>query len=159
MMQAENTDIRTQKIRQFIITYIVFILICSFFFYWAFVRIPAVYQRDRTLTAARMKEFLSNTAKADALVIQIQSKSNIRQKSMLAFYEWMNALKESYPQPLFQCVLNSYLKRVDDIENSRQRDTSLLSLEQRYQTLKAETAALHAQNAALKQELAQKKAK
>lgn len=158
MIQAENTDIRAQKIRQFIITNIGFILICSFFFYWALVRIPAVYQHDRTLTAARLNEFLSNTAKADTLVTQIQSTSNIRQKSMVDFYEWMNALKESYPQPLFQCVLDSYLKRVDEIENARQRDTSLLSLEQRYQTIKAETTALLAQNAALKQELAQKKA-
>lgn len=158
-MQAENTDIRAQKIRQFIIIYIVFILTCSFFFYWAFIRIPAVYQRDRTLTAARLNEFLSNTAKADALAVQIQSKANVRQKSMIAFYEWMNGLKEAYPQPLFHSVLDSYLKRVDDIENSRQKDTSFLDLEQRYKIIKAETNALLAQNAALKQELAQKKAK
>lgn len=156
-MQPENTDIRAQKIRQFILTYIVFILICLFFFYWAFFRIPAVYQHDRTLAVTRLNAFLNNTAKADALVVQIQSKTNIRQKSMVDFYEWINALKEAYPQPFFQCVLNSYLKRVDEIENARQKDTSLLGLEQRYKTIKAETTALLAQNAALKQELAEKK--
>lgn len=157
MMQAENIDIRTNKIHQFIIIYFVFILLCSFFFYWAFVKIPKAYQNEQALTSAKLNEFLENTAKVDTLVLQIQTKENVKEKSIIAFYEWMNTLKSNYPNPLYQSVLNSYLMRVSDIQSARQKDTSLLKLRQQFKLLKAETSELLIQNNTLKQQLTQRK--
>ncbi|AXE21823.1 hypothetical protein DR864_28550 (plasmid) [Runella rosea] len=62
-MKAENIDIRTQKIRQFIIIYLVFYTVLFFFFYWAFVKIPKAYQKEQALASLKLNEFLENTAK------------------------------------------------------------------------------------------------
>ena len=156
-MKAENIDIRTQKIRQFIIIYLVFILLCCLFFYWAFVKIPKAYQKEQALASLKLNEFLENTAKVNTLVLQIQTKENVKEKSMIAFYEWMNTLKSTYPTPLYQSVLNSYLMRVSDIQGARQKDTSLLKLRQQYELIKAETSELLIQNSTLKQQLTQRK--
>lgn len=157
-MQAENLNIRQQTIRQFIVTFIGFILLCVFFFYWTFKKIPAVYEENQSLTTTQTMVFLNNISKTDTLVWQIQTKPNVKEESMVAFYEWMSQLKETYPSAFHHSVLDNYLKRVVEIEETRQKDTSLLLLQQQYSIIKNETAELIAQNQLFKQELEQKKA-
>ena len=157
-MQAENLLLRQQKTRLFVYTFLLFLLLYGVFFYWGFKRVPEIYLKQQALSATQAAGFVKATTEADTIVWQIQAKPNVKQESVVAFYEWMNTLKTLHTRPLCQVVLDGYIKRVIDVEKTRQKDTLGLVLQKQYNQIKAETAALMSQNTQLKQELAERKA-
>ncbi|MCF0075107.1 hypothetical protein LZD49_31775 [Dyadobacter sp. CY261] len=157
-MEAENIDFRKKKILAFAKVYTGFIFVCILLAYWSFHKIPDVYRRDRTSATSYLSGFLKKSAEVQELTLQIRNKPDVKQSSVVAYYEWVGQLKENYPRKIFVNVLDSYLRQTDDILNKSDKDSVLTALQKNYQLLKSQNIQLTADNMSLNTQLAEKKA-
>ena len=156
-MEAENIDFRKKKILSFAKIYIGFIILCILIAYWSFHKIPHVYRQDRTLTTSYLSGFLKKSAEVQELSTQIRDTPDVKQSSIVAYYEWVGQLKESYPRKVFVNVLDSYLKQTDEFLNKTDEDSVLTALGKSYRLLKSQNVQLTADNMDLNTQLSEKK--
>ncbi|MEO6282977.1 MAG: hypothetical protein ABIN80_13730 [Dyadobacter sp.] len=157
-MEAENIIARKRKIQSFAAVYSGLILLSLFFCYWGFIKVPKTYHEDRVIRTSQLTDFLKQTQEVKQLTLQIQDSPDVKQSSVVAYYEWVNKLKSNYSSKIFVNVLDSYLKQTDDTQNRRNKDTTLVSLEKTYITIKGQNEQLLAENLRLQAELSEKKA-
>lgn len=127
-MSAINKTERYRMTRYFVLSYLATLLLVSLLFYFLFVVIPKIHNREMALTNDRIEEFVEHTDHADSLVIKIQKAPVVESQALIPFYSWTNDLKTVYQQPFYETIVTSYTDLVNDIASSKSRDTTLPSL-------------------------------
>ncbi len=130
-MGALNHTERNRKIGHFALSYLVALLGTFVLFYFLFVVIPRIHNRETALTNDRIEEFVSYTNEADSLVIQIQRAPVVEAEALVPFFKWTNDLKTVYEQPFYGTIVTSYTDLVNDIARAKSKDTTLLTLKTR----------------------------
>ena len=156
-MGALNQAERNSMIWHFIINYLIAIMLVSIIFYFQFVVIPRVYNKETALTNVKIEELVKYTNNADSLVLQIQKAKMLDAKSLVPFYNWTNNLKAVYKQPFYEGIISSYADLVNDITLANGKDTTLISLKIRMITLQQKNMELIQQGEELKLKLIQAK--
>lgn len=156
-MKAENIDLRKKKILSFAKVYVGFIILCLVIAYWSFHKIPNVYHHDRALTTSYLSGFLKKSEEVKELSIQIRNTPDVKQSSVIAYYQWVAQVKESYPRKIFVNVLDGYLKQTNHFLNKTDEDSLLTALGKTYKLLKSQNLQLTSDNMELNTQLSEKK--
>ncbi len=82
----------------------------------------------------------------------------VKQSSVIAYYEWVGQVKDTYRRKVLVKVLDVYLIQTDEILNKSEKDIVLIALEKDYRVLKNQKAMLTNDNALLSSQLTEKKA-
>ena len=138
----------------FVLSYLATLLLVGLIFYFLFVVIPKIHNRQTVLTNDRIEEFVQHTDHADSLVIKIQKAPVVESQALIPFYRWTNDLKTVYQQPFYETIVTSYTDLVNDIAYSKSRDTTLPSLKSKLVTLQKLNLDLMRRNDELKSQLA-----
>lgn len=156
-MKAENVDYRKKQIQAFATIFAGFVFLCILIAYWSFHKIPDVYRQDRMLTTAYLSGFLKKSAEVQELSIEIRNTPDVKQSSVVAYYEWVGQLKETYPRKIFVNVLDSYLKQTSEVLDKTGGDSLLTALGKSYKLLKSQNLQLATDNMELNLQLSEKK--
>lgn len=152
-MSAINKTERYQMIGYFALSYLAALLLVSLIFYFLFVVIPKIHNRETALTNDRIEEFVQHTDHADSLVIKIQRAPVVESQALIPFYKWTNDLKTVYQQPFYETIVTSYTDLVNEIALSKSPDTTLPSLKNKLITFQKANFELMQLNAELKMKL------
>ena len=158
-MSAINKAERYRMIGYFVLSYLVMLLLVSLLFYFLFVAIPKIHNRQTALTNDRIEEFVEHTDHADSLVIKIQKAPVVESQALIPFYKWTNDLKTVYQQPFYETIVTSYTDLVNEIALSKSPDTTLPSLKNRLIAIQKDNLDLMRRNAELKSQLTMGKAR
>jgi len=157
-MSAINKTERYRMIGYFVLSYLATLLLVLLIFYFLFVVIPKIHNRQTALTNDRIEEFVEHTDHADSLVIKIQKAPVVESQALIPFYSWTNDLKTVYQQPFYETIVTSYTDLVNDIALSKSKDTTLPSLKSRLITIQKSNLELLQLNEGLKMKLKEGKA-
>lgn len=152
-MGVINQAVRNRKIAYFVLSYLVALLFTAVLFYFLFVVIPRINNRNTALTNERIEEFVKYTDEADSLVIQIQKAPVVEAEALIPFFKWTNDLKTVYDQPFYSVIVNSYTDLVNDIALAKGKDTTLPSLKNKLVTIQKANLELMQLNEELKRKL------
>jgi len=157
-MGALNLEVRNRTIRQFIVTYLLAVMLIGIIFYFQFVVIPKLHAKETALTNDKIEELIKYTNDADSLVLQIQKAENLEAKALVPFYNWTNNLKTVYKQPFYEAIIISYMDLVNDITLTNGNDTTLVSLKNNMISLQKKNIALQLEGEDLTTKLREAKA-
>ena len=141
-MQAENNSARSQKKKDFIISYAVFVILLGVCFYLSFGIIPRVDSKYTSVTNEQLQGFLSRINETESFLNKLEAQKPINQTNALAVFTQMAQLKSVYPQNFFQTTLKSYEVRLREDINLTTNDSSIVSLKTKLETLKTENKEL-----------------
>ena len=158
-MGAINQEERNRIISHCIVIYLIAVCVLCTLFYFQFVVIPKVYNKETALTNDKIEELVKYSNDADSLVIQIQKAPVVEAKALVPFYKWTNDLKSVYKQPFYEAIINSYADLVDEISQAKGKDTTLSALKNNIVTIQEANSNLIRQNQELRLELQQTKEK
>ena len=136
-----------------IVIYLIAVFVLCTLFYFQFVVVPKVYNKETSLTNDKIEELVRYSNDADSLVIQIQKAPVVEAKALVPFYKWTNDLKSVYKQPFYEAIINSYADLVDEISQAKSKDTTLSALKNNIVNIQKANLNLIQQNQELKQEL------
>ncbi|MPR36078.1 hypothetical protein [Salmonirosea aquatica] len=152
-MSAINKAERSRMIGYFALSYLAMMILVALIFYYLFVVIPKIHNRETALTNDRIEEFVQHTDHADSLVIKIQKAPVVESQALIPFYTWTNDLKTVYQQPFYETIVTSYTDLVNEIALSKAKDTTLPTLKTRLVAIQKDNLDLMRRNAELKNQL------
>ena len=141
-MQAENNSARSQKKKDFIISYAVFVILLGICFYLSFGLIPRVDSKYTSVSNEQLQGFLNHVNETEGYLDKLEAQKPINQTSASAVFTQMAQLKSAYPQNFFQTTLKSYEVRLREDINLTTNDSTIVSLKTKLETLKAENKEL-----------------
>lgn len=141
-MQAANNPERSQKKKDFIISYSVFVILLGICFYLSFGLIPRVDSKYTSVTNEQLQGFLNHLNETEGYLGKLEAQKPINQTNALAVFSQMAQLKSAYPQNFFQTTLKSYEMRLKEDINLNPNDSTIVILKTKLQNLNTENKEL-----------------
>lgn len=141
-MQAENNSVRSQKKKDFIISYAVFVILLGICFYLSFGIIPRVDSKYTSVSNEQLQGFLNHINETEGYLDKLEAQKPINQTNAFAIFTQMAQLKSTYPQNFFQTTLKSYEVRLKEDINLTSNDSTIMILKTKLQNLNTENKEL-----------------